>query len=351
MLILKSPARDALVSLASNYQKIFSSPEQQAKREKATGDLAFQWYDLKATGDVESSQPAPVRFSFREVPKEIAEEGRKIYTYLLISESDDMRDPILHITDKTSIDVYNLKIGTRYFWCIQKNGKRSEIRSFTTKMEPPRCIHLDTVSNVRDLGGYPIEGGGRVRQGLLYRGSEFEFKMHLSPKGVDTLRVLGIKTVLDLRGEAIGNVEYSTAELFGIRRIHLAAEVYDGVFRRGEKRELHTFFSALASKKNYPIYFHCRGGADRTGTYAFILGALYGMSREDLMNEYEFTSLSVWGTRVRNYPRFSAFLALFDALPGETMSEKARTFLRDHAGLTDRQIETIYTIAVDKIAL
>ena len=34
MLILKSPARGALVSLASNYQKIFSSPEQQAKREK-----------------------------------------------------------------------------------------------------------------------------------------------------------------------------------------------------------------------------------------------------------------------------------------------------------------------------
>ena len=107
MLILKSPARGALVSLASNYQITFSSPEQQAKREKAAGDLAFQWYDLKATGDTESSQPAPVRFSFREVPKEIAEEGRKIYTYLLISESDDMRDPILHITDKTSIDVYN----------------------------------------------------------------------------------------------------------------------------------------------------------------------------------------------------------------------------------------------------
>ena len=35
MLILKSPARNALVSLAGNYQKIFSSPEQQAKREKA----------------------------------------------------------------------------------------------------------------------------------------------------------------------------------------------------------------------------------------------------------------------------------------------------------------------------
>jgi hypothetical protein len=112
---------------------------------------------------------------------------------------------------------------------------------------------------VRDLGGYPIEGGGRVRQGLLYRGSELEFKMHLSPKGADTLRVLGIKTVLDLRGEAIGNVEYSTAELFGIRRIHLAAEVYDGVFRRGEKSSARITSLGLNAVKSCSTSPACRG--------------------------------------------------------------------------------------------
>jgi protein tyrosine/serine phosphatase len=105
---------------------------------------------------------------------------------------------------------------------------------------------------------------------------------------------------------------------------------------------------AFANPDNYPIFYHCRGGADRTGSYAFILGALYGMNFDDLILEYELTSLSIWGTRIRNHELFSKFLDKFHALPGETYSEKARVFIREYAELSDAEIGRIYEIAVEK---
>jgi protein tyrosine/serine phosphatase len=108
------------------------------------------------------------------------------------------------------------------------------------------------------------------------------------------------------------------------------------------------FFSTFANPDNYPIFYHCRGGADRTGSYAFILGALYGMNHEDLILEYELTSLSIWGTRIRSHALFSKFLEKFRALPGETYSEKARTFIRENAGLSDDEIDRICEIATEK---
>ena len=74
------------------------------------------------------------------------------------------------------------------------------------------------------------------------------------------------------------------------------------------------------------------------------------MSLDDLFLEYELTSLSIWGTRVRNHKLFKKFLNSFFALPGETNAEKARNFLRVNAGLSDAQIDKIYEIALEDIS-
>ena len=104
----------------------------------------------------------------------------------------------------------------------------------------------------------------------------------------------------------------------------------------------------LSHEENYPIYFHCRGGADRTGSYAFVLGALLGMSLDDLILDYEITSLSIWGTRLRKHKLFVPFLEAFMALDGKTLSEKARTFMKTHALMKDEDIEKIIEIAIEK---
>ena len=46
-------------------------------------------------------------------------------------------------------------------------------------------------------------------------------------------------------------------------------------------------------------YYHCYGGADRTGTIGFLLGALLGMSYTDLVIDFELTSYS--SNPSRNY--------------------------------------------------
>ena len=349
MLKLKKPFNGASVCLQTKDQRAFI--EDEAGRAKIDGSLTFQWYDLEKQG-VDRTIPLPVSFEWEYDIADGLEDAerdaeRDAYFYLLVSESEDMRGAWAYITRDTSFDVYNLKIGTEYFWCVQRNGKRSEVLSFETQPTCPRCLRIEKVSNMRDLGGYSVEGG-KIRQGLLYRGGEMETHMCLTPLGAEEIKRLGIRTEIDMRGEAAGKVDYTTAECLGVKRVFVPSVPYHYLFAKEQRLPIKRFFNVLANKKNYPIYFHCWGGADRTGTFAFIIGAFLGMSYSDLILEYEFTSLSVWGTRTRNYWEFQEFIKLFFALPGETLKAKATAFLKEKAGLTDKQLLAIYDTLVEK---
>ena len=56
----------------------------------------------------------------------------------------------------------------------------------------------------------------------------------------------------------------------------------------------------LADENNYPIYFHCSAGADRTGTFAYLVNGLLGVPYEDLVKDFEITSFSTYGNRYRS---------------------------------------------------
>ena len=340
MIKLISPVNGQEISLQTEIQKQFFADE--LHRAQMDGALTFQWYDLKRQGE-DHSAPAPVVFSWQE--SECGNE-RAAY-YLLVSEHADMRDAWYYVTEQTEHAVYNLKVNTAYYWCVQRNGKRSEVASFKTADTLPRCIKINHISNVRDMGGYRVKGG-RIRQGLLYRGGEFELHMQLCDKGARELLRLGVRTELDMRGEARGQVDFTTAEAIGIARVFVPSVPYGAIFEKEHAPRLREFFEIFADPTRYPIYFHCWGGADRTGTFAFILGAALGMSEQDLITEYEFTSLSIWGVRSRNYQDFQAFLQGFAALSGSTAQDKARTFLVQYAGMTHEQIGMIENVLLEK---
>lgn len=342
MLELLFPAKNSTVSLQTSAQKTFIGEEK--RRAEMDGELTFRWYDLEKEG-TDRTIPLPVTFSWKDNAEN--EEVNDAYYYLLVSENADMSKAWVFITKDFSYDVYNLKVNTTYFWCVQKNGKRSEIYSFNTLLTLPRCLKIDGISNVRDIGGYSVDKG-KIRQGLVYRGGEFELHMQLSPDGANELCRLGIRTELDMRGEAEGKVDFTTAETLGLKRIFVPSVPYQSVFEKDYQKCVIDFYKVFTKKNNYPIYFHCWGGADRTGTFAFILGAFLGMSLSDLIYEYEFTSLSFWGIRSRNYCNFREFLKQFMSLPGDTLHEKGETFLRKYARLTDKQIENIYKLLVQK---
>lgn len=60
-------------------------------------------------------------------------------------------------------------------------------------------LPMQGIHNFRDYGGYETRNGGRVRTGLLYRSGQ-----HVEAEDADlaALDALGIKTVIDLRGES-----------------------------------------------------------------------------------------------------------------------------------------------------
>jgi protein-tyrosine phosphatase len=48
----------------------------------------------------------------------------------------------------------------------------------------------------------------------------------------------------------------------------------------------------LANEDNYPVVFHCRAGADRTGFLSYLINGLCGVSYENLTRDYELTTAS-----------------------------------------------------------
>lgn len=77
------------------------------------------------------------------------------------------------------------------------------------------------IHNLRDYGGYAVAGGGRVKNGLLFRSGQH---MEASEDDLALIHALDIRTVIDLRG---------TSERTGFpcrRHPNFAAQViaYDG---------------------------------------------------------------------------------------------------------------------------
>ena len=100
-------------------------------------------------------------------------------------------------------------------------------------------------------------------------------------------------------------------------------------------------FADLANESNYPVYMHCTHGLDRTGTVCYILGAILGMSDEDLMREYQLSSLyhnNLWA--LNDMYDFVEELATY---PGYTTQEKAQNYLLS-IGVTQYEIDSIKDI-------
>ena len=326
---LTSPEDGAVCSLLTGAQRAFAAQEE--RRSTVNGDLTYRWDDLHVEGS-DDSVPEPVRLSWTPA----------LDAGTLIVEEDGavVRREAVRGGEAR---VWNLKTGTRYRWCVESAGERSEWRSFGTADEAPRWILLEGNSNVRDLGGWRTVEGRRIKQGLIYRCGEFDTHMNLAPEGARRLtEELGIRTDLELRGaDGQGNVLTETEmrsengrpvlDRYGIEWIYLPVRPYDTIFTPGLLRDNYArCFEVLADETKYPLCFHCWGGADRGGTLALLAQAVLGVSRDDLILDYEYTTLSIWGVRTRNYEPFANMMRGLEACgaPDAPFSEKVSAFLR-----------------------
>src|SRR3546814_18473652 len=61
-----------------------------------------------------------------------------------------------------------------------------------------RVLPLSGIHDFRDYGGYAVEGGGRLRDAILWRSAHHE---GASDEDLTALDTLGLETVIDLRGD------------------------------------------------------------------------------------------------------------------------------------------------------
>ena len=270
--------------------------------------------------------------------------------YLLeISEDEEFTDPLSYQAAEKRYAVENLKTGQRYFWRV--NG--CEPHTFTTLPAAPRFLRVEGLMNVRDIGG------GRVRQGLVYRGSVLD--RHYFVPTEEGKRVfleeLKIKTELDLR-QPTENREANPFE-GRIRILPMPYRPYSEIFEEEHRRGICEIMNVFADEANYPIYIHCFGGADRTGMLAMYLEAIAGESDEYILTEYELTGLSMYmggtkegiaqgetaGLRSRNAEYFRPFLKLLGhyGASDATFAERLIAFLLD-CGVTRETMDAVARI-------
>lgn len=257
--------------------------------------------------------------------------------------------------DQDSCSLYNLYKATTYYCRIEANlgapkGCVAE-GSFQTTELGPRVMQIDGIYNTRDLGGYMTDGGVRTKQGLIYRGGSLLpadiYDGTLTEDGQAYMcDTLGIKTDLDIRGKGTESNDLTKSPIPGAQLLYVTLGGYASAFSMTEN--FRQAFSFLADKNNYPVYVHCTGGADRTGTLSFLFNALLGVSETELIQDYEFTSFSIYGERNSKAgttygDMFQEFLTKLNAYDGDTLKEKTENYLL-HIGVTQTEIANIRSI-------
>ena len=171
------------------------------------------------------------------------------------------------------------------------------------------------IHNLRDYGGYPVVGGGRVKSGLLLRSGQH---MEASDADLSLIDALDIRTVIDLRG-------ISERDGFPCRRHpSFAAQViaYEGETTNSPPHEggggqvemtpqkarermlaVYTrmpvnpamiamftrYFNALDENDGGSLV-HCFAGKDRTGIAVALLQHVLGVHHDDIVAEFLLTN-------------------------------------------------------------
>lgn len=279
------------------------------------------------------------------------------YYQVYLSDEKHFVNAEKYLTTGTSLTIDNIIPNREYYWKVKvtDNGgaqKFSNVYTFTPTAYV-RTMDISGVQNMRDLGGLTTTDGKTIKYGIIYRSAHFD---SITEKGKEQIKRLGVKTDIDLRGES------STISPLGdnVQRLNYNAPYYvDEKDRSGIQcglngaesyvNEFVKEFKACADPNNYPIGFHCSLGRDRTGTLAAMLYAVSGVSRYDIVKEYELSWLS---TAAANNPHIQTsaidkLCNFIESKNGETFKDKACNFLLS-IGVTQAELDSVRDILTGK---
>ncbi len=145
-----------------------------------------------------------------------------------------------------------------------------------------------------------IRNAGKISD-VLYRGAQ--------PKevGVSELKILGITTIVDLRGEDREKIawERNLAESLGMRFVHIPVSGWSPP----TDEQVVQFLSLFRSERGQKVFVHCRFGDDRTGVFV----ATYRMTFEKWSAQQAMKEMYFFGFNGFWHPAMKSFIRDFPA--------------------------------------
>ena len=296
--------------------------------------------NLYVRGKEELSRPLSPTFSW--------DGGHNKHT-IYLSESADYSNPTIYETSKSEVSFQNLKINTHYYFKAESSGAIIHEEEFVTSNEPIRNIYISGVTNARDIGGYSV-GESVTKQGLIYRTAKLNKNSVETPenkiteKGIKTmLEDLKVKSEIDLRlveNNEVGGLTEGVGVLGESVKYYQCPMDYDDVTAEYNTESLKKVFSILGNKDNYPSFFHCSIGTDRTGYIAWLINAYLGVDEEHLYRDYLFSNFGNIGGSRSVDSISNKYVAQINNMSGGTLSEKARNFLLNK-GVNEEHLSTL----------
>ena len=168
--------------------------------------------------------------------------------------------------------------------------------------KPMIRLPLEGVENMRDIGGYVGDNKRVGNFGVYIRANELA---KVTKNDNEFLKEYGITDVLDLRSEEVSILSPDGIDknYFNYHIVPLLTDKFNENlalekenFKMGEgyklilenKTAIKKIFEILAISKGGTI-FHCTAGKDRTGLVAMLILGLAGVSKKDIIANYEVT--------------------------------------------------------------
>lgn len=208
--------------------------------------------------------------------------------------------------------IHNMIPGQTYYW---EKTSDSSVYGYVTAVSNgsstgTRWVDTDVVRNVRDLGGLPVSytSGdqtvtGTLAYGRLFRGEKMQ------NVAASEFTNLGITTEYNVGDDYSSDTKLSDFKLRSV--IHYDFDYHSGDENNASSNYMKAWTAVTdimndVANNNKNIYFHCRVGADRTGTVAYLLEGLLGVPDEQRYEEYGLTNVSGLYDRTRYYKQKSS---------------------------------------------
>ena len=307
----------------------FSKPYYQITKDDLDG------FDAKGNKNVSTPEPVTINWKYG-VP-----EGKTLSKYSLVfGQQSDLSDGFeVNGTTAKSLSFYNSFLGDNYFKVVAhfSDGSKQEspIKIFKVDTTCPRNLKVGNMPNCRDMGGRTTEAGGKIKQGLIYRtsGSKFDNSTASNAEAKKILlNQLKVKTEINVANSTTNNVNLTGVKVEDCFMAY-GSVPYSNLARNSVR--IRQIMDILADETNYPVFYHCRIGTDRTGITGVMIGGLLGIPFNEIIQDYGFSNFAPIDNQ--RYPHkegdsngdnIDKYIDEILALPGKNFQEQTYLALR-----------------------